>query len=231
VPFAAVDAIKRHFAVRFNDVLLALVAGAFARLRERGCLRGAPLLIAMPIALPLDDSDSAASGNRLGNTFTSLCDTLADPVERLLAIAETSATAKAMAKCRGLDQLRRWAEYDSPRSQRWLWRLARLSASPPINLIVSSVPGPRAPRYFGYERVDELWSVGPLIERSGLNVTAWTYAGMVSISLLADAGQWTAAQLDQFVIDIREAAAELCARVPTPSRDPSAEPPALDLVS
>lgn len=239
LPLASLDMVKRHFDVSLNDVLLAIVSGAFARMRQRGTLDGPPLIASMPLAEPgIEDAKRPSrgrepdteerprvQGNRVGNAFISLCDHLVDPAERLAAIHETASTAKAMASCRGIDQLRRWAEYDAPWSQRWLWKLAQAIHAPPINLIVSSVAGPREHRYVGRARIDQLWSVGPLVERAGLNVTAWSYAGQISFGLLADASQWTLEQLDQLVGDMREAAEELVAQVPREL------PPELDLVS
>lgn len=211
LPLEVVTLVKRQFDVRFNDVLLAIVAGAFARMRRRGLLGGAPLLVSIPMAAERDEPDVRVQGNRVSTGFTSLCDHVEDARERLLAIHEITATAKQMADVRGLDQMRRWAEFDAPWWQQLAWTLTRVSRSPPVNLIVSNVAGPPRPRWLGPMRIDELWSFGPLVERVGLNVTAWSYADRLSVGVLADAGQWTSTQLDEFVADMREAAAELAA--------------------
>src|SRR3990170_3168796 len=47
----------------------------------------------------------------------------------------------------------------------------------PVNLIVSNVAGPRERLHLGSTVLDSMFSVGPLLEGVGLNLTAWSYAG------------------------------------------------------
>jgi diacylglycerol O-acyltransferase len=46
---------------------------------------------------------------------------------------------------------------------------------PPINLVVSTVPGPRSQLYAAGAALRELYSVGPVLEGIGLNITFWSY--------------------------------------------------------
>ena len=55
---------------------------------------------------------------------------------------------------------------------------------PPINCIVSNVPGPRDPLYIAGAKLVGLQSVGPLLEGVGLNVTVWSYLGSMHCSVL-----------------------------------------------
>jgi len=64
------------------------------------------------------------------------------------------------------------------------FRLADLYPSP-SNLVVSNVPGPRAPLYWSGARLVELYSVGPLSEGIGLNMTVWSYCDRIYCALLA----------------------------------------------
>jgi len=54
-----------------------------------------------------------------------------------------------------------------------------------VNLIVSSVPGPREPLYWAGGRLIDIFSVGPLIEGAGLNVTAWSYVDRLNVGILS----------------------------------------------
>jgi diacylglycerol O-acyltransferase len=56
---------------------------------------------------------------------------------------------------------------------------------PPINLVVSNVPGPRGPLYVAGARLDGIWSVGPILEGVGLNVTVWSYLDRLHVGVLA----------------------------------------------
>ena len=105
------------------------------------------------------------SGNRVSNLFTSLRTDLADPVERLNAIHDVTGAAKEVQNLLGIDMLADWVEYAPPRPYSWVMRLySRLGLAerhrPPINLVVSNVPGPRDPLYIAGARL-----VGHLVGR------------------------------------------------------------------
>jgi hypothetical protein len=55
-----------------------------------------------------------------------------------------------------------------------------------LNFSVSNVPGPRERGKVAGAVVREIYSVGPLITGSGLNITVWSYADQLSISVLTD---------------------------------------------
>jgi diacylglycerol O-acyltransferase len=50
---------------------------------------------------------------------------------------------------------------------------------------VSNVPGPRERLKVGGAQLSDVFSVGPLIEGIGLNVTVWSYIDRMNFSLLA----------------------------------------------
>jgi diacylglycerol O-acyltransferase len=52
-------------------------------------------------------------------------------------------------------------------------------------VIVSNVPGPREPASIGGARLSDVFSVGPLADGIGLNVTVWSYVAKLNFSLLA----------------------------------------------
>jgi len=51
--------------------------------------------------------------------------------------------------------------------------------------VVSNVPGPRDPLYIAGARLEAIYSVGPVLENIGLNVTAWSYLDQVHVSAIA----------------------------------------------
>ncbi len=56
---------------------------------------------------------------------------------------------------------------------------------PAINLVVSNVPGPVTPLYAAGAELRELYSVGPVLEGIGLNITVWSYLDRLYVGLLA----------------------------------------------
>ena len=56
---------------------------------------------------------------------------------------------------------------------------------PPFNVIVSNVRGPAEPVTIADARLTELYSVGPILQGIGLNVTVWSYLDNMNFSLLA----------------------------------------------
>jgi hypothetical protein len=62
----------------------------------------------------------------------------------------------------------------------------REAQSKRLNLPISNVPGPRERGRLGGAMISEIYSVGPLIAGSGINITVWSYVDQLNISVLAD---------------------------------------------
>ena len=152
------------------------------------------------------------AGNRVANVFTSLCTDVDDPVERLRRIHDCMQTSKELNQLLGPELFREWTEQTPPRlfaglvRQYARWHVADLHP-PPINVIVSSVPGPPAPLYWAEGRLHQLYSVGPLVDGVGLNVTAWSYVDRLNVGLLSCPDRLP--ELDEVAAGLRAALAEL----------------------
>jgi diacylglycerol O-acyltransferase / wax synthase len=55
---------------------------------------------------------------------------------------------------------------------------------------VSNVPGPREPLHIAGATLDGIWSVGPILEGVGLNVTVWSYLDRIHVGVLGCADHW-----------------------------------------
>jgi diacylglycerol O-acyltransferase len=64
------------------------------------------------------------------------------------------------------------------------WNGANLHRAP-FNLVVSNVPGPRQPIYIAGARLTDIFSVGPILEGIGLNITVWSYLDRMNFSGIA----------------------------------------------
>jgi diacylglycerol O-acyltransferase / wax synthase len=181
--------VKRAFGVTLNDVVLGVVSGALRRyLIERGCLPERPLVAGIPVGT--DSGSDRLVGNRVSNMFTSLATDLDDPVERLLAINEVTAEAKTLQQLIGVETFRDWVQYTPPRPYAWFMRQysrRRIADrhAPPINLVVSNVPGPSERLFAAGVPLQEIYSVGPVLEGIGLNITVWSYLDRLYVGALA----------------------------------------------
>ena len=189
LPLDQIGLVRRAFGVTLNDVLLAVVAGTLrARLERRGECPVRPLVAEVPVAT--DPSPARRlRGNRLSNIFTSLCTDIADPVARLQAIHDVTTSAKAVHDVLGADLFEAWMQYAPPKLSSWWMHLyARLHVvnhhRPPVNVIVSCVPGPRAELGWPGGTLERIYSVGPIIEGTALNFTAWSYVDRLCVGAL-----------------------------------------------
>jgi diacylglycerol O-acyltransferase len=189
LPLADVKAVKSAFGVSVNDVVLAAVAGGLrAYLLERGELPDKSLVAGVPVSTWQQGQPVRA--NSASTLFTALPVQLDDPVARIRQIHEVTAGAKEQFKLLGPQMLAEWSELTPPLPYEAVIRLlqrARIAnrLPPPINLVVSNVPGPTEPLYIGGGRLDAIISMGPILEGIGLNVTVWSYLDQLNFGIVA----------------------------------------------
>jgi WS/DGAT/MGAT family acyltransferase len=188
LPMAEVLEARTRLGASVNDVFLAICGGGLrSYLLERGALPPKTLVAGVPIATQTDRF--RLSGNHVDNMVVALRTDLADPVERVRAIGEASRLARRTRDVLGTDLFERRARHTPPRlypaALRW-WAATHLAdrLRPPLNLVASNVAGPRQRLAVDGGEVTELWSVGPILEGIGINLTAWSYAGTLALSML-----------------------------------------------
>ena len=152
---AEVKLIGRAFGATVNDVVLAIVGGALkGLLEERGERLDSPLVAMVPVSTRERPSGSPAIadaptlGNKVSAMLVSLATTIEDPVERLIAVSESSRGAKTRTDVLGGRILDDWAQLIIPavstRAARLLSNLRVFDRIAPVfNVTVSNVPGPQ----------------------------------------------------------------------------------------
>jgi WS/DGAT/MGAT family acyltransferase len=191
LPLEDFRAVRQAFGVSFNDVVLAVVAGALIRWMDaHGEHPDKALTAGVPVATDGPGAATRIAGNRVSNMFTSLCTDIEDPGERLLAISKVTGAAKVVQETLGLDMLQNWVQYTPPLPFMGFMRAySRMRAADrhraPFNVVVSNVPGPREPVFVGGARLTDLYSVGPILEGIGLNITVWSYCDEMAFSAIA----------------------------------------------
>jgi diacylglycerol O-acyltransferase len=190
LPLRDVKEVKDACGTTLNDVVLAVCAGALRRwLLDHHLPTDRPLVAGVPVSTR-EKKGLVLQGNVVSNMFMSLRTDLADPLERLAATSKSAKAAKGVHAAMGPQLLADWSEVTPPRPFAWFMRqYSRLRLAdrhrPPINLVVSNVPGPREPLYIAGARLDGIWSVGPILEGIGLNITMWSYLDDLNVGLVA----------------------------------------------
>jgi diacylglycerol O-acyltransferase len=188
---ADIKEVQRSHGVTLNDVVLAVVSGALRRwLLAGGELPDRSLVAGVPVATDAPGSAPRLGGNRVSNLFTSLATDLEDPHERLRAIARTTGESKIIQRTLGPDMLIDWVQFAPPAPLSAAMRLYSRSGAashhpPPFNLVVSNVRGPGREVGISGAVLCDLFSVGPILEGIGLNVTAWSYVDRMNFSFLS----------------------------------------------
>lgn len=193
LPVAEMKVVKNAARVTLNDVVLATVAGALDRFFDaRGHRLDKPLIASVPMAVSTPDEAPREAGNRVANLFTSLCNDVGDPLERLQKIHAITKQAKEVQQQLGMETMLDWSEAAPAAAYRWILEAYSQSGlsdvmPPPANLIVSNVRGPDQPLYVAGAKLRTIYSVGPAVEGIGLNITGWSYCGEIAFALIADA--------------------------------------------
>lgn len=180
--------VKNAFGATVNDVVITLASGALRRYLEgRGELPDSSLVATVPSSV--QDADQASGTNRVSALFYKLHTHIADPVQRLSAVAESNRTAKEHHRTIDATMLQDWAEFAAPRTFGMAVRAysaLRLAEKHPVvhNLVVSNVPGPPVPIYLLGARVEGMYPFGPVFHGAGLNMTVLSNSGHVDVGLI-----------------------------------------------
>lgn len=173
--------------VTINDLVLAVSAGALRELLLRFDGRAEePILASVPASIDL--SPDRIVGNALSIMVASLPVHIADPLERVHLTSIATAVAKENDQLLGRQLISRWMTYIppvlAPAAFRWLSQ--RDAQNKLFNVSVSNVPGPRERGRLSGATVGEFYSVGPVSAGCGLNITVWSYADQLNISIICD---------------------------------------------
>jgi len=181
-------AAKQAAGVTLNDVFLAVCGGALRRyLDRRGELPVAGLVAGVPVATRVGQRHY--SGNHVDNLMLPVGTDIIDPVERVRRIHEAVVAARQVREALGTDLFEYRAGLTPPLLYPLgirLWARTRLAdrIRPPINLIASNVRGPGELPEVDGGAVTALYSIGPILEGIGLNVTAWSHRQQLFVSVL-----------------------------------------------
>jgi diacylglycerol O-acyltransferase / wax synthase len=182
--------VKRAFDVTVNDVVMALCGGALRRyLAGHGELPEQSLVAMVPVSVRAE-SGAGESSNQVTGVIAPLHTDLADAADRLVAIHRSMAAAKELQRAIPASMLTDVTQFAPPAL---MGRAARLASrirltdrfNPPVNLIVSNVPGPRQPLYLSGARMEHFYPVSNIADGQGLNMTVQSYLDNLDFGLIA----------------------------------------------
>lgn len=184
---AEVKETSKKLGVTLNDVVLAMVAGALRQLLLRYDGRAdAPLIAGVPVSY--NTSPDRLTGNEFTYMTPSLPVHIDDPLQRIELTSLATRIAKENHQMLGPTILPAWMSYLPTALAPSMFRTQarRVESAAVMNLTVSNVPGPRQRGDIEGAIVNEIYSVGPIVAGSGMNITVWSYVDQLAVSVLTD---------------------------------------------
>lgn len=185
-----VKAIKNKLGVTVNDVVMAVCAGGLRRyLLAHEELPDDPLIAMVPVSTRTGSEDRKWT-NRVSGLTCALPTHLEDARDRINFVNEAMNRAKENFSAIPADILTDFTQFSPPavaaRASRMATRMRIADrVNPPINLVISNVPGPRHPLYLAGARLQHYYPVSTITEGIGLNITVQSYIDELDFGLVA----------------------------------------------
>ena len=174
-----------------NDIVMAICTGALRTyLLKHGALPDRPLRAMVPVSFRTGEEEVPWT-NMVSGIVADLPTNCDDPVERVRLCHEAMEDAKRQFELIPADAIAEGAQATSPllataatrlaSSLRWADRANVL----PTNVVISNVPGPRAPLYLGAARMENYIPLSIVTDGMGLNITVHSYLDRLDFGLIA----------------------------------------------
>ena len=187
---ADVKRVRTALGLTINDVVMALCTSAVRRwLIAEGGLPAAPLVAGIPVSVR-STAELGTGGNRISFILAPLPTDVAEPLRRARTVQQSISAAKQRFADlpAGLldDAVALVPQLLHGLLPRKALAAAAASLRPPMNLLVSNVPGPQIPLYAAGARVVSNHPVSVVTDLTGgLNITVMSYNGHLDIGVVA----------------------------------------------
>jgi WS/DGAT/MGAT family acyltransferase len=191
---AEVKAVKNHYGVTVNDVVVTLCATAVRNwLMEHEELPQGPLVAQIPVSVRTGE-EMGTFGNRILLMSAALMTDEYDPVRRLQRTHEELMVMKERHKALPAQLLQDANHFIPPaifsRAAGLTFRAQTSRVGRPNwNLVISNVPGPQIPLYLAGAKLEANYPVSVVTDGMGLNITVMSYMGHLDFGILADRDQ------------------------------------------
>ncbi|MFZ3305865.1 MAG: wax ester/triacylglycerol synthase family O-acyltransferase [Mycobacterium sp.] len=176
--------IKRAAGVTVNDVVLAMCAGALREyLLDQQALPDTPLIAMVPVSMRSEE-EADSGGNQVGALLCNLATDVDDPAKRLKTIsASMRGNKKVFSELPRLQAFALSAFLIAPLGLAAVPGFVS-SAPPPFNIVISNVPGPTEPMYWGGARLDGNYPLSIALDGQALNITLANNADNIDFGLV-----------------------------------------------
>ena len=190
VPLEQIKTLKTTLDATVNDVVMAICAGALRQyLTDHDALPAEPLVAMIPVSMRTGLEPDKWT-NRVSGLVAALPTHLPDPLARVAAVHDSMVQAKADFELMPADVMVEMSVLAAPALA---VRAARMAASmrvadrmsPPVNLVISNVPGPREQLYLGGAPMRHFYPVSTVAEGQGLNMTVQSYRDTLDFGLVS----------------------------------------------
>lgn len=180
---ARIKAVARAAEVTVNDLFVTIVAGGLrSYLAEHGDLPAQPLTAGTPVNVRAPGDES--TGNAFSIVLVTMFTDIADPIERLRAVARSSTIAKDDIWNRAKEVA---ANYGALIGGTFVAnQLTGLAGRrpPPYNVTVSCIPGPAEPFYLAGARLEGIHPLACIYHGATLFVASCTISGTFSVGFV-----------------------------------------------
>ncbi|MGW4330125.1 WS/DGAT/MGAT family O-acyltransferase [Nocardia sp. NPDC004573] len=186
-PLDRIRQVKKMTGTTLNDVVLAMSAGALrAYLLDHVALPDKPLVAMVPVSLRAESDDGASGGNAVAALLCNLATDLADPAARLAAISSSMHRSKEIYRALSPVQAVSLSALTlSPLALSLLLPATVALTSPPFNIVISNIPGPREPQYWNGARVAASYPLSIPFDGQAVNITLTSSADSLDIGIVA----------------------------------------------
>ena len=211
LPLDRIKAIKNELQISVNDVVVTICATAVREfLLARDELPEEPLVSMVPVSVRTPEQ-TGTFGNKVSAMIVPIPTDVDDPRERLLTAHDTLSVAKTRHKAVPATLMQDVTQFIPPalhgRASRLTMQLSAHVGPPPINLVISNVPGPPIPLYFAGAQLQAHFPVSVITDGVGLNITCMSYMDHVDFGVVVD--REMAEDAWEFMDRLRDALSEL----------------------
>lgn len=203
-----IKAVKDATGCTVNDVVLAGVAGGF---RTYLLARGESVdddLVRSLVPVSVRQADQRGRlGNQVTAMFADLPVGVADPMERLSAVADQMAHLKSSGMAVGVQSMLSAADFVPPTLMTLGARVAVTVGQRVVNTVTTNIPGPQYPLYLLGRRLLEMFPYIPIGQDIRISIGIVSYDGHIAIAATGDYD--AVSDLDLLCEGIEDALAEL----------------------
>lgn len=170
-----------------NDAVIAIVGGALHKyLSSKNELPKDSLIAMAPISVRSKDQQKSA-GNQVSAMSVAVRSDIADPLERLVAVFESTTNSKEMTNAIGASTLTDYSQFIPSTvaglAARLYTNLGLANRITPIfNTVITNIPGPQVPLYMTGARLVTQFGLGPILDGMGIIHPVFSYCGEITIS-------------------------------------------------